>query len=74
MFVAGVDGCHAPEGWVAFKVELPSLATLVEVFALPSWLRNRPGELTYLQCRPEKDARTGCGNILPNSSDAPQPI
>jgi predicted RNase H-like nuclease len=46
MFVAGVDGCHA--GWIAFKVELPSLATSVEVIDLPSWLINRPRELAFL--------------------------
>jgi predicted RNase H-like nuclease len=28
MIVAGVDGCHA--GWIAFKVDLASLATSVE--------------------------------------------
>jgi predicted RNase H-like nuclease len=46
MIVAGVDGCHA--GWIAFKVELPSLATSVEVIDLPAWLRKRPTELAYL--------------------------
>jgi predicted RNase H-like nuclease len=46
MFVTGVDGCHA--GWVAFKVELPSLVASVEVIDLPSWLRNRPPELACL--------------------------
>jgi predicted RNase H-like nuclease len=46
MFVAGVDGCHA--GWIAFKVELPSLATLVEVIDLPAWLRKRPADLACL--------------------------
>lgn len=43
MFVAGVDGCRA--GWVAFKVEVPSFATSVEVIDLPAWLRERPGDL-----------------------------
>jgi predicted RNase H-like nuclease len=42
MFVAGVDGCRA--GWVAFKVELPSLVTSVEVIDLPALLRKRPPE------------------------------
>ncbi len=46
MIVAGVDGCHA--GWIAFKVELPSLAASVEVIDLPAWLRKRPPELAYL--------------------------
>ena len=36
IFVAGVDGCHA--GWIAFKVELPSRVTSVEVIDLPAWL------------------------------------
>src|SRR5580704_15753192 len=46
MFVAGVDGCRA--GWVAFKVELPSLITSVEVIDLPALLRKRPPELVCL--------------------------
>jgi predicted RNase H-like nuclease len=46
MFVAGVDGCRA--GWVWFKVELPSLATSVEVVELPSLLKNRPSDLACL--------------------------
>jgi predicted RNase H-like nuclease len=46
VFVAGVDGCRA--GWIAFEVELPSLATSVEVIDLPAWLRKRPPELAYL--------------------------
>ena len=46
MFVAGVDGC--PAGWIAFKVELQSLATSVEVIDLPAWLRNRPPQLDCL--------------------------
>jgi predicted RNase H-like nuclease len=46
MFVAGVDGCHA--GWIAFKVELPSRVTSVEVIDLPAWLRKRPPELDCL--------------------------
>ncbi len=48
MFVAGVDGCRAPEGWVCFKVDVPSLITSVEVTDLPSWLRNRPSDLAFL--------------------------
>ena len=43
MFIAGVDGCRA--GWVAFKVELPSITTSVEVVDLPAWLRERPPDL-----------------------------
>jgi predicted RNase H-like nuclease len=46
MFVAGVDGCRA--GWIAFKVELPSLVTSVEVVDLPSWVKNRPSDLACL--------------------------
>lgn len=43
MFVAGVDGCRG--GWVAFKVEVPSLTTSVEVVDLPALLRERPPDL-----------------------------
>jgi predicted RNase H-like nuclease len=46
MFVAGVDGCRA--GWVAFKVELPSLATSVDLVDLPKLLSNRPTDLLRL--------------------------
>jgi predicted RNase H-like nuclease len=46
MFVGGVDGCRA--GWIAFKVELPSLATSLEVIDLPSLLKNRPSDLAFL--------------------------
>jgi len=46
MFVAGVDGCRA--GWVAFKVELPSRITTVEVLDLAASLRKRPSELAFL--------------------------
>lgn len=46
MFVAGVDGCRA--GWVAFKVEVPSLATSVEVLDLPRLLNRRPDDLLCL--------------------------
>src|ERR1039458_2561467 len=46
MFVAGVDGCRA--GWIAFKVELPSLVTSVAVIHLPSLLKNRPSDLAFL--------------------------
>jgi predicted RNase H-like nuclease len=48
MFVAGVDGCRALEGWVWFKVEVTSLATSVAVIDLPSLLKNRPSDLAYL--------------------------
>jgi len=46
MFVAGVDGCRG--GWVAFRVELPSRATSVEIVDLPAWLQERPPDLTCL--------------------------
>lgn len=46
MFVVGVDGCSA--GWVAFKVDLPSLATSVESLDLTSWLTKRPSDLSCL--------------------------
>jgi predicted RNase H-like nuclease len=46
MFVAGVDGCRS--GWIAFKVELPSLTASVELVDLPSLLRKRPPELAFL--------------------------
>jgi predicted RNase H-like nuclease len=46
MFVAGIDGCRA--GWIAFKVDLPSLVTSVELIDLPAWLRKRPPELACL--------------------------
>src|ERR1700691_4013563 len=46
MLVAGVDGCRA--GWIAFKIELPSLATSVEVIDFPSLLTNRPSYLAFL--------------------------
>src|SRR5215469_7043187 len=46
MFVAGVDGCRA--GWVAFKVEVPSLATSVDVVDLSKLLSSRPTNLVCL--------------------------
>jgi predicted RNase H-like nuclease len=46
MFVAGVDGCRG--GWIAFKVDLPTQATSVEVVDLPAWLRDRPSDLACL--------------------------
>lgn len=46
MFVAGVDGCRA--GWVAFKVELPSLATSVDLVDLPKLLSSRADDLLCL--------------------------
>jgi predicted RNase H-like nuclease len=46
MLVAGVDGCRA--GWIAFKVDLSSLITSVEVIDLPALLRKRPPELAFL--------------------------
>lgn len=46
MFVAGVDGCRA--GWVHFAVEVPSLATSVDVVDLAEVLRSRPTDLVCL--------------------------
>jgi len=46
MFVAGVDGCRA--GWVAFKVEIPSLATSVELVDVPKLLKSRPNDVLSL--------------------------
>jgi predicted RNase H-like nuclease len=46
MYVAGVDGCRA--GWVAFKIELPSRKTSVDVVDLPGLMKNRPPDLAYL--------------------------
>lgn len=46
MFVAGVDGCRA--GWVAFKFEVPSSTTSVEVVDLPAWLREHPPDLVCI--------------------------
>jgi predicted RNase H-like nuclease len=43
MFVAGVDGCRA--GWIAFKVDVPSLDTSVDVVDLPKLLSRRPVDL-----------------------------
>ncbi len=48
MFVAGVDGCRAPEGWVWFKVEVSPLDTSVELVELPRLLRSRPSDLAFL--------------------------
>jgi predicted RNase H-like nuclease len=46
MFIAGVDGCRA--GWVAFKVELPSLATSVDVVGIAESLSRRADDLLCL--------------------------
>ena len=46
MFVAGADGCRA--GWVRFAVEVPSLATSVDVVDLAELLRNRPSDLACI--------------------------
>src|SRR5215467_10248255 len=46
MFVAGVDGCRA--GWIAFKVEVLSLATSVELVDVPKLLSSRPNDLLCL--------------------------
>ncbi len=43
MVVAGVDGCRA--GWVAFKIEVPSLTTSVEVADLREVLGKPPADL-----------------------------
>jgi len=44
--VAGVDGC--PGGWVAFKVNLTSRITDVELVDLPRMLRSQPDGLTVI--------------------------
>jgi len=46
MFVAGIDGCRG--GWIAFKVDLTSLGTSVELIDLPSILRNKPDDIAIL--------------------------
>jgi len=46
VFVAGIDGCRS--GWIAFKVDLTSLGTSVELIDLPSILRNKPDDLALL--------------------------
>jgi predicted RNase H-like nuclease len=46
MFVAGADGCRA--GWVRFAVEVPSLATSVDVVDLAEVLRSRPTDLACI--------------------------
>jgi predicted RNase H-like nuclease len=46
MFVAGVDGCRG--GWVAFKVEVSSRATSVDLVDLPKLLSSRPDDLVCL--------------------------
>ena len=46
MYVAGVDGCRAV--WVAFKIELPSRKTSVDVVDLPGLMKNRPPDLAIL--------------------------
>ena len=46
MFVAGMDGCRA--GWVTFKVEVPSLATSVDVVDIANLLSRRPEDLLCL--------------------------
>jgi|SRR5450631_2025697 len=42
MFAIGVDGCSA--GWVSFKFDTSSRATLVELIDLPAVLRNHPND------------------------------
>jgi predicted RNase H-like nuclease len=46
VFVSGVDGCRA--GWVAFKVEVRSLATSVKLVDVPTLLKSRPNDLLCL--------------------------
>jgi predicted RNase H-like nuclease len=46
MFVAGVDGCRG--GWVRFAVEMPSLATSVDLVDLAELLRNRSSDLACI--------------------------
>jgi predicted RNase H-like nuclease len=46
MWAAGIDGCRG--GWVAFKVDLASLNTSVELIDLPSVLTNKPDDLAML--------------------------
>jgi predicted RNase H-like nuclease len=46
MMVASVDGCKG--GWVALKVELPSLDASVELVDLPLILRSKPPDLACL--------------------------
>ena len=45
-WVAGVDGC--PAGWVAFKLDLRTRESQVEVVDLQSWLRSKPNNLAIL--------------------------
>lgn len=46
MFVEGLDGCH--NGWIVFKVGLPSLNTTVEIIDLTSYLKKKPNDLAIL--------------------------
>jgi len=46
MFVAGIDGCRG--GWVAFKVELSTRVTSVELVDLAAWLKKRPSDVARL--------------------------
>jgi predicted RNase H-like nuclease len=46
VFVAGIDGCRG--GWVAFKVDLTSLDTSVELIDLPSIFSKKPDDLAIL--------------------------
>ncbi len=48
MFVVGVDGCRAEPGWIAFKMDVESRATSVELIDLPSKLRTRPSDWACL--------------------------
>ena len=46
MWVAGIDGCRG--GWVAFKVDLETQTTSVELVEIGALLRKRPPDLAYL--------------------------
>jgi len=48
VFVIGVDGCRAEPGWIAFKVDVVSRATSVELIDLPSKLKTRPSDWAWL--------------------------
>jgi hypothetical protein len=48
VFVAGIDGCRG--GWIAFKVDLTSLGTLVDALR---WHRNE----AECVCTPERDEK-----------------
>jgi predicted RNase H-like nuclease len=45
-WIAGVDGCRA--GWVAFRLDLRTRETQVEIVDLQSWIRSKPNNLAIL--------------------------